>query len=495
MKLIKVIRLLRLLKLIRAVKASRIFRRIEIGMSITYQKINLFKFFIILVLACHWQACAWAMTLQFVSESDGVPRWIDTITELETNVAVKTKDSTWKLYVASAYFAAYTMTSVGFGDISPLNIIERCVCLVLLFAAGITWAYIIGQVCSVVGTMGVAEQAFRKTMDDLNNMMQDRSVPYTMRRRLRKFFLNTRDTQRYASQRELFSKMSPALQGEVALITNQIWIEKVTFLGAVIKSSENEQEGSPPFLIEIALSLETHMYAQQEEFGRPHVLYIQSRGLTGRNVRVMRGGSVWGEDFVLTDSYLLDPVTCFALTYVEVSTLSRTTFLRIVKRNQFLYPMLHDCVRKFCVRLAFQRAILEEARERRIKLGDEDLRLARNRRYGRFDSFRALSNQNDLLVGMGAPLGPNSAATSSSIGKTRRELKADDLRHLELQGDEGNAHQDSAQATQKELVALRQEVFALRASQARTASVIERLAERMLQDDTAVSTRQHFPEE
>lgn len=376
-KAVKVIRLLRLLKLTKALRASRLLRKAEVNLSITYQRLNLIKFFVMLAVASHWQACLWAMTLQLV-EGD-TPRWIDSITASEKDAGFTelTQDVTWKLYVTSAYFASYTMTSVGYGDIYPVNAVERCICLVLLFWAGITWAYIIGQVSHIVGAMDAHEQRFRQTMDDLNFMMEDRNLPQAMRRRLRSFFLYNKDVQRYSQHRKLLEKMSPALQGEVALTANAIWIEKVSFLSEFVQGiSPDPQTGkplqkgvagfssAPAFVVDIALSLETLTYAQEEQFGKPHTLFVLNRGLAGRGMAVLRSGSVWGEDFVLRDQSLQQPSLTWALTYVELSTLERSTFMAIVESHKHVHWKLNMRVRRFCVRLACQRGILREAKRR-----------------------------------------------------------------------------------------------------------------------------------
>merc|ERR1719183_1524542 len=146
------------------------------------------------------------MTLSFVDEDEGIPRWVDGFAELETNVEVTTKDSAWKLYVASLYFVTYTITSVGYGDIGPKNIIERVVCIVMIFACGIAWAYVLGQVCGIVGNMDVHETQFRQNMDDVNNMMRERHLPKKMQRRIRSFFLSTKVTQRIRMQEELLHR-------------------------------------------------------------------------------------------------------------------------------------------------------------------------------------------------------------------------------------------------------------------------------------------------
>lgn len=118
----------------------------------------------VIMVMCHWLACVWAMTLQLVDP--GVPRWLDDI-ESEIVFGIKTEEpnqnswsvhslgefllfalrqaqfrftccimfhgklseeSPFSIYIASFYFCSYTMTSVGYGDLGPKNVLERVVC-------------------------------------------------------------------------------------------------------------------------------------------------------------------------------------------------------------------------------------------------------------------------------------------------------------------------------------------------------------------------------
>ena len=97
--------------------------------------------------------------------------------------------------------------------------------------------------------------------------------------------------------------------------------------------------------------------------------------------RIGHDGTVWGEDFVLSDvsplafhvifnSFsslalgLIRPVDAFALTYVEVMCLSRDGLLNVVERRKRTCPYLGRLVRRYCVRMAASRGVLAEAKRR-----------------------------------------------------------------------------------------------------------------------------------
>ena len=61
MKIIRVVRLLKLLRLVRIMRQSRIFRHIEVNISISYSIINICKYVIVMLCVSHWFACIWGI--------------------------------------------------------------------------------------------------------------------------------------------------------------------------------------------------------------------------------------------------------------------------------------------------------------------------------------------------------------------------------------------------------------------------------------------------
>jgi len=208
-----------------------------------------------------------------------------------------------------------------------VNLVERIVCILILFISGLVWACVIGQVTSIVSNLGAQEQEFRCFMDNLNRMMKDRELSRPVRKRLKTFFLSARRAQRNEQQEQSIRRMNPVLQGEVALASNWHWVNKVGFIhklvpGATSYDGSSDVSHAPHFVVDIALALGSLVFAQSEVFGEQRVLYILRQGLAisraGSKLRLFYAGDVWGEDFVLSQSSLRESEVRLALTYVEV---------------------------------------------------------------------------------------------------------------------------------------------------------------------------------
>ncbi|CAK9084283.1 Potassium channel AKT2/3, partial [Durusdinium trenchii] len=129
---------------------------------------------------------------------------------------------------------------------------------------------------------------------------------------------------------------------------------------------------------DVSQELECKAYSQRESFNNVQVLHILAKGLVVLNMRVAYNGTVWGEDFVLSDTSLIQQVSGFALTYIEVLCLSRQSFMQVIERRRSSCPQLGQIVRRYCVRIAVYRGILAEAHRRSLLQQREEEEEAKN---------------------------------------------------------------------------------------------------------------------
>merc|ERR1719221_2186375 len=101
-----------------------------------------------------------------------------------------------------------TLTSIGYGDIVPLNTAEYMICTICMMFMAALWAYVIGAMCSIVATMHPQEIRFRQDVDGLNEFMEDFAVPALMRKKMRRYFYESREVHRQRIEKNVIDQLS-----------------------------------------------------------------------------------------------------------------------------------------------------------------------------------------------------------------------------------------------------------------------------------------------
>ena len=124
-----------------------------------------------------------------------------------------------------------TVTSVGYGDISPneFNVPEQLICVCIMLGSGMLWGYLIGIFCTMAA-LSPTVQAFRDEMSELNSFMHAHKVDPKLRFRLREYMHEAVHLHKWEARRELMAKLSPSMQGEMSLLINEATVGKIWFL-------------------------------------------------------------------------------------------------------------------------------------------------------------------------------------------------------------------------------------------------------------------------
>ena len=113
-EVMRLLRLLRLIKLLRVVKSLRIIAKYQARLGLRFSSTTVATGVIGLLTAAHWCGCVWHMTPGFSTAESS--NWI-------TSYGLETA-SMGERYFQSLYFSIMTLTTIGYGDIGPQNMIE-----------------------------------------------------------------------------------------------------------------------------------------------------------------------------------------------------------------------------------------------------------------------------------------------------------------------------------------------------------------------------------
>ena len=353
LKAIRLLKLFRLMRFSRCLKASGHLKPyledLVLGrMECTYAGIQVFQLIASLLLYTHIQACVWGLVSSFMDP----PTWISTY-EAGHHDAFGALPAPWEVYLAAIYWSAMTVTSIGYGQMLPVNPLERLVCSVLMVLSGIVWTYILSTAAGIAATLNPNKVLFQTTMDQLNYFMRERKLKVELRQQLRQFFEKAKQVREVNDDSHLLMAMSPQLRGMVAYAANRHWVNQIWYLRMMGGTRESRE-----FLAFISDRLRLCAYVAEE---RPALgkLYILRRGMTVKNWRFYRAGGVWGDDVILDLKTLMDHAQAVAITYAEAFTLSREALVDAAKE----YPQANILFARSAARVRMQRALIMHACE------------------------------------------------------------------------------------------------------------------------------------
>jgi hypothetical protein len=120
-------------------------------------------------------------------------------------------------YLAAMYWAMTTLSTVGYGDITPTSDVERGYSMMAMVVGGAFYGYIIGSVTSVISEMDLNTRAYFDRMDLITSWLDGHDeLPKILRRRIRKHFKESLATRTAIDDPAVVWDLSPELRADTA---------------------------------------------------------------------------------------------------------------------------------------------------------------------------------------------------------------------------------------------------------------------------------------
>ncbi|KAH8054062.1 voltage-gated potassium channel [Aureococcus anophagefferens] len=232
------------LKMLKCVRLLKLFRAV-------------LKYIAILFFLLHWAACAVRMigflTLDGCHAKDNLGD-DPAMTCGETILAKYWNRGIWAQYVNALVWALGTLQ----GGTDATTVAEEVLCLVVGLLGCIVMAFLVGDLCNVVGNMDPVGNDYSLTMDTLNNWFDESQLPVHLRKQLREYMGLAEKSFRDAHNKATLERLSPTLKAVVMHHNLEREVANIPFYAAAvtryalqpgrrlsITPSDNFQRGAP----------------------------------------------------------------------------------------------------------------------------------------------------------------------------------------------------------------------------------------------------------
>ncbi len=297
------LQLLRLLKLVRVAQFQHALRRRNVQHA---NMLRLAFFAYWLVLSVHWISCGWIA-----------------LRDAGAGLSAGTR------YLNALYWCVSTMTTVGYGDVTPAGNAQRLYAIgVMILGVGV-YGFIIGNIAAILANIDPARAAFLRKVERLSAFMRYRRLPPALQNRIRDYYTYLWEQRLVYDESDILNDLPQSLRTEVALCLKRDIIENVPlFRGA-----------SDAFIREIALEMKPVVFLPGDEViragERGDDMYFITRGVLevlapdGRTViNTLTDGDFFGEIALVLDQPRSAGVR--AVTYCDLYRLDRVMFNRVL---------------------------------------------------------------------------------------------------------------------------------------------------------------------
>lgn len=300
-----------LLQLVRLVKLAKVayimhqLRRREIQYSFM---LSLMFFVFWIVHFAHWVACGW-LALRGISED---------ITIFDN-------------YIKSLYWTVTTITTVGYGDITPVNSVQSIyvICVEILGVGA--YGYLIGKVASFVSARDPRKNQYLDNLDNLATLTKLRKLPLQLQRKIRDYYTYMFNQKLGYDESKFLEGLPKSLQLEVSMHLKKEALEKIPLF-------TNKHQS---FLKEVALHLTPQVFTPGDYIFREgdegqEMYFVVSgelevlRGERENTLSILRSGDFFGE-IALFDNQPRN-AAIRAKTYCDLYKLSKSRFDHVLSK-------------------------------------------------------------------------------------------------------------------------------------------------------------------
>ncbi|XP_030630554.1 potassium voltage-gated channel subfamily H member 2a [Chanos chanos] len=217
--LIGLLKTARLLRLVRV--ARKLDRYSEYGAAV------LFLLMCTFALIAHWLACIWYAIGNVERNGDSKIGWLDSLGEQlgkpyngsDSGPSIKDK------YVTALYFTFSSLTSVGFGNVSPNTNSEKIFSICVMLIGSLMYASIFGNVSAIIQRLYSGTARYHAQMLRVREFIRFHQIPNPLRQRLEEYFQHAWSYTNGIDMNAVLKGFPECLQADICLHLNRTLLQ------------------------------------------------------------------------------------------------------------------------------------------------------------------------------------------------------------------------------------------------------------------------------